>query len=105
MKTLCKYYRKYRNCVCPNTYECMEKINDKCASYLYYSMELEKEIKRLKWYLKEIRYDELNSNDIDYGEYETECCSTEYTNIITLVEEALREKPDEECRYKDSNND
>lgn len=51
---------------------------------------------RLKWYLNEIRYQELSNLDIDYDEYETNCIDTEYTNIINLVEEALREVSPEE---------
>ena len=51
----------------------------------------EQECENLKWYLKEIRNEELLSLDIDYDEYETNCIDTEYTNIINLVEEALGE--------------
>ena len=51
----------------------------------------EQECEKLKWYLKEIRNEELLSLDIDYDEYETHCIDTEYTNIINLVEEALGE--------------
>ena len=69
-------------------------------SLLYDIGELDKEIKRLRWYLNEIRNEELKALDVDYDEYETQCTSTDYSNIINLVEEALREKPDEECRYK-----
>lgn len=59
----------------------------------------EQECERLKWYLKEIRDDELKNLDIEWGEYETHCIDTEYTNIINLVEEALEERSPEDCRY------
>ena len=59
----------------------------------------EQECKRLKWYLKEIRDEELKTNDIEWDEYETHCIDTEYTNIINLVEEALEERNPEDCRY------
>lgn len=58
----------------------------------------EQECDRLKWYLKEIRYQELSNLDIDYDEYETNCVDTEYTNIISLVEEALNERNSEDYR-------
>ena len=61
--------------------------------------ELQNENKRLKWYLNEIRDDELKTLDIDWDEYETQCNSTEYSNIINLVEEALEERSPEDCRY------
>ena len=60
----------------------------------------EQECERLKWYLKEIRVDELKTLDIELDEYETHCIDTEYTNIIHLVEEALQERSPEDCRYK-----
>ena len=66
-----------------------EKLKDK-----------EQECERLKWYLKEIRDDELKTLDIELDEYETHCIDTEYTNIINLVEEALEEISTEGCRYK-----
>lgn len=66
-----------------------EKLKDK-----------EQECERLKWYLKEIRDDELKTLDIELDEYETHCIDTEYTNIINLVEEALEERSPEDCRYK-----
>ena len=59
----------------------------------------EKECERLKWYLKEIRYDELKALDIEWDEYETHCIDSEYSNIINLVEEALKEISSEDCRY------
>lgn len=59
----------------------------------------EQECERLKWYLKEIRDDELKTLDIEWDEYETHCIDTEYTNIINLVEEALEERSPEDCRY------
>ena len=65
-----------------------EKLKDK-----------EQECERLKWYLKEIRDDELKTLDIEWDEYETHCIDTEYTNIINLVEEALEEISPEDCRY------
>ena len=60
----------------------------------------EQKCERLKWYLKEIRADELKTIDIELDEYETHCIDTEYTNIINLVEEALEERSSEDCRYK-----
>ena len=60
----------------------------------------EQECERLKLYLKEIRYDELKTLDIELDEYETHCLDTEYSNIINLVEEALEEISPEDCRYK-----
>ena len=59
----------------------------------------EQECKRLKWYLNEIRDDELKTLDIEWDEYETHCIDTEYSNIINLVEEALEERSPEDCRY------
>lgn len=59
----------------------------------------EQECERLKWYLKEIRYDELKAFDIEWDEYETHCIDSEYSNIINLVEEALKERSSEDCRY------
>lgn len=60
---------------------------------------LRQECERLKWYLKEIRYDELKALDIEWDEYETHCIDSEYSNIINLVEEALKERSSEDCRY------
>ena len=60
---------------------------------------LHREIRRLKWYLNEIRYQELATLDIEWDEYETGRRDTEYTNIIELVQEALDEVPEEDCRY------
>ena len=60
----------------------------------------EQECERLKWYLKEIRYDELKNLDIECDEYEAHCIDTEYSNIINLVEEALEERSPEDCRYR-----
>lgn len=59
----------------------------------------EQECERLKWYLKEIRDDELKTLDIEWDEYETHSFDTEYSNIINLVEEALEERSPEDCRY------
>ena len=57
------------------------------------------ECKRLKWYMQEIRMQELSHLDIEWDEYETHCANTEYSNIINLVEEALEERNPEDCRY------
>ena len=59
---------------------------------------LDNQLTRLKWYLNEIRDEELKALDIDREEYETEKYNTDYSNIINLVEEALYEKPQEDCR-------
>ena len=59
----------------------------------------EQECKRLKWYMQEIRMQELSHLDIEWDEYETHCTNTEYSNIINLVEEALEERSPEDCRY------
>ena len=61
--------------------------------------QLKAENKRLKWYMQEIRDEELHFLDIEWDEYETQCNSTEYSNIINLVEEALEERSPEDCRY------
>lgn len=53
---------------------------------------LQAENKKLKYYLNKIREDELNSMDVEWDEYITECTSTEYTNVITFVELALGER-------------
>lgn len=60
----------------------------------------QQECERLKWYLTEIRDDELKHLDIEWDEYETHCIDTEYSNIINLVEEALEERSPEDCRYE-----
>lgn len=59
---------------------------------------LDNQLTRLKWYLNEIRDEELKALDIDREEYETEKYDTDYSNIINLVEEALCERPQEDCR-------
>lgn len=59
---------------------------------------LDNQLTRLKWYLNEIRDEELKALDIDREEYETEKYNTDYSNIINLVEEALDERPQEDCR-------
>lgn len=59
---------------------------------------LDNQLTRLKWYLNEIRDEELKALDIDREEYETEKYNTDYSNIINLVEEALHERPQEDCR-------
>ena len=60
----------------------------------------EQECERLKWYMQEIRNQELLYLDIEWDEYETHCIDTEYSNIINLVEEALEERSPEDCRYE-----
>lgn len=62
---------------------------------------LDNQLRRLQWYLNEIRDEELKSLDIDLDEYETERYNTDYSNIINLVEEALYERPKSDCRYKE----
>lgn len=59
---------------------------------------LDNQLTRLKWYLNEIRDEELKALDIDREEYEIEKYNTDYSNIINLVEEALHERPQEDCR-------
>lgn len=59
-------------------------------SYLY---------KRLVKYLTEIRLVELERLNIDIDEYEAERYNTDFSTIINLVEEALYELPEEDCRY------
>lgn len=84
---------------------CLFKIkqymnNNKLIEDLKYELQRkEQECERLKWYLKEIRYDELKALDIEWDEYETHCIDSEYSNIINLVEEALKERSSEDCRY------
>ena len=77
--------------------ECIKCVHNECFYKDYKSKE--QECERLKWYLKEIRDDELKTLDIELDEYETHCIDTEYTNIINLVEEALEERNPEDCRY------
>ena len=60
---------------------------------------LDNQLKRLQWYLNEIRYKELENLDIDIDEYEAERYNTDYSSIINLIEEALGERPSEACRY------
>lgn len=73
---------------------------DECTDCYYKQLKRkEQECERLKWYLKEIRYDELKALDIEWDEYETHCIDSEYSNIINLVEEALKERSSEDCRY------
>ena len=75
-----------------------------CVKYVEHLKEQlkrkEQECERLKWYLKEIRDDELKNLDIECDEYETHCIDTDYSNIINLVEEALEERSPEDCRYR-----
>ena len=95
----CKCYSVEDNS-CNNTLSgsCMK---EKCQIFrlLQAIKTKEEECKRLKWYLEEIRDDELKSLDIEWDEYETHCVNTEYSNIINLVEEALEERSPEDCRY------
>lgn len=98
---MCKFYESYAKCT--NSDNCVRQaVSDKnvCTGDIYKVIDLEQQIKRLKWYLKEIRYEELSSLDIEWDEYETDCIDTDYSNIITLVEEALNEVPEEDCRYR-----
>ena len=91
------YWREKKLCNNGNlTSYCQE--NKDCL-YKKYKRK-EQECERLKWYLKEIRDDELKTLDVELDEYETHCIDTEYTNIINLVEEALEERSPEDCIYK-----
>ena len=54
----------------------------------------EQECNRLKWYMQEIRMQELSHLDIEWDEYETSARQEDYSNIITLVERALGEIDD-----------
>ena len=54
----------------------------------------EQECKRLKWFLQEIRMQELSHLDIEWDESETSARQEDYSNIITLVERALGEIDD-----------
>lgn len=98
-ENLCANYSKEVGCY--NTFD-GSCIKEQCFTYrlLQLLKAKEQECERLKWYLKEIRYDELKTLDIELDEYETHCIDTEYTNIINLVEEALEERSPEDCRYK-----
>lgn len=97
-ENLCANYSKEVGCY--NTFD-GSCIKEQCFTYrlLQLLKAKEQECERLKWYLKEIRYDELKTLDIELDEYETHCIDTEYTNIINLVEEALEEISPEDCRY------
>lgn len=53
------------------------------------------ECERMKYYLNKIRDEELQSLDIEWDEYITECDTTDYSNIITYAEYALGEKEDD----------
>ena len=55
---------------------------------------------RLTSYLHLIRSEELNQLSVDFDEYECEKGDIDFSNIITLVEEALKEIPSEDCRIK-----
>ena len=102
---LCKFYQRDRNCTNNGQVPCGEQMKDNgeliCTSKLYYAMDLEKQIIRLKWYLNEIRNEELKSLDVSWDEYEIGCETTDYSNIINLVEEALGEINYKDCRYKE----
>ena len=63
------------------------------------NISISEQLDRLKWYLNEIRDEELKLLDIDWDEYETGRTSTDYSTIINLVEEALSEVPQTDCRY------
>ena len=54
----------------------------------------EQECEELKWYLNQIRDEELSHLDIEWNEYETSARKYDYSNIITLVERALGEIDD-----------
>ena len=97
---VCKYYKFGRKCTNPQKFGCMQNVNGSCQSNLYYSIELERKIKRLEWYLNEIRDEELKSLDVDWDEYEIGCETTDYSNVINLVEEALGEVDYKDCRYR-----
>lgn len=89
-KNICCYAESERHV-------CMRKCKDFPNCYYKQLERKEKECERLKWYLKEIRDDELKTLDIELDEYETHCIDTEYTNIINLVEKALEEISPEDC--------
>ena len=90
-------YWMYGQCKSSKEYGCYCRNNPNC--YYKQLKRKEQECERLKWYLKEIRYDELKALDIEWDEYETHCIDSEYSNIINLVEEALKERSSEDCRY------
>ena len=54
-----------------------------------------KECEKMRYYLNKIRQDELSKLNIEWDEYITECTCTDYSNIINLVEEALKERSSE----------
>ena len=101
----CRYWFRlnpddYRKCSLRGKNDNCDEIKDCFIKELLDKLALkEQECERLKWYLKEIRDDELKTLDIEWDEYETHCIDTEYTNIINLVEEALEERSSEDCRY------
>ena len=101
----CRYWFRlnpddYRKCSLRGKNDNCDEIKDCFIKELLDKLALkEQECERLKWYLKEIRDDELKTLDIELDEYETHCIDTEYTNIINLVEEALEERSPEDCRY------
>lgn len=78
----------------------MDKIKSLKGEIINKVTILDNQLKRLQWYLNEIRAEELKSLDVDLDEYETGKYNTDYSNIINLVEEALYERPQEDCRYE-----
>ena len=100
----CEFYSSSENCLEFNGKYTIDICDSaKCSNnpncYFKQLKHKEQECERLKWYLKEIRYDELKALDIEWDEYETHCIDSEYSNIINLVEEALKERSSEDCRY------
>lgn len=95
----CKYVMQGKhNTLCAGSEDsALCDANNNCL-YKKYKRK-EQECKRLKWYMQEIRMQELYHLDIEWDEYETYCANTEYSNIINLVEEALEERSLEDCRY------
>lgn len=94
----CPYYIDSEGVCSSHDCECIKCIHNVCFYKDYKAKE--QECEKLKWYLKEIRDDELKNLDIELDEYETHCIDTEYSNIINLVEEALEERSPKDCRYK-----
>ncbi len=99
----CDFYQIEANELYPKANYCGSMRNTFCEiePNCYYKQlkRAEQECKRLKWYMQEIRMQELSHLDIEWDEYETHCANTEYSNIINLVEEALKERSPEDCRY------
>ena len=106
----CEFYKTHSNSVVCNSkgsrgyikdYGLHIHLNCKDNPNCYYKQlkRKEQECERLKWYMQEIRNQELSYLDIEWDEYQTHCIDTEYSNIINLVEEALEERSAEDCRY------